>query len=44
MIIETPRLINEVGDDREHVQPGDPLVLIVENDLPFARLLLEVGP
>src|SRR5262249_38943597 len=28
---------------RDNVQPGDPLLLIVENDLPFARLLLEVA-
>ena len=40
-IVETPRLINEVGDDRDNIQPGDPLLLIVENDLAFARLLLE---
>ena len=33
LIIETPRLINEVGDDRDNIQPGDPLLLIVENDL-----------
>jgi CheY-like chemotaxis protein len=43
MIIDAPRLINEIGDDRDTVQPGDPLLLIVENDLPFARLLLEVA-
>ena len=43
LIIEAPRLINEVGDDRDTVQPGDLLVLIVENDLSFARLLLEVA-
>ncbi len=40
-IVEAPRLVNEVGDDRDNVQPGDPLLLIVENDLSFARLLLE---
>jgi CheY-like chemotaxis protein len=42
-IIETTRLINEVGDDRDHIQPGDPLLLIVENDLAFARLVLEAA-
>jgi signal transduction histidine kinase/DNA-binding response OmpR family regulator/HAMP domain-containing protein len=36
-------LINEVGDDREHLEPGDRVVLIVENDLGFARLLLETA-
>jgi CheY-like chemotaxis protein len=38
-----PHLVNEVGDDRETIQPGDPLLLIVENDLAFARLLLETA-
>jgi signal transduction histidine kinase/DNA-binding response OmpR family regulator/HAMP domain-containing protein len=42
-VLETPRLVNEVGDDRELVQPGDPLLLIVENDLAFAKLLLEAA-
>ena len=42
-ILETPKLVNEVGDDRERLQPGDPLLLIVENDLAFARLLLEAA-
>jgi HAMP domain-containing protein/signal transduction histidine kinase/DNA-binding response OmpR family regulator len=37
-----PRLlINEVGDDRDRIEPGDRVLLIVENDLGFARLLLE---
>ncbi len=36
-------LINEVGDDREHIEPGDRVLLIVENDLGFARLLLETA-
>ncbi len=37
-----PRLlINEVGDDRDHIEPGDKVLLIVENDLGFARLLLD---
>ncbi|HEX4131402.1 MAG TPA: HAMP domain-containing protein [Pirellulales bacterium] len=35
-------LINEAGDDRDNIQPGDRRVLIVENDLPFAKLLLEI--
>ncbi|MBV9124259.1 MAG: response regulator, partial [Planctomycetes bacterium] len=38
-----PHLVNEVGDDRDILQPGDPLLLIVENDLTFAKLLLEVA-
>ena len=32
-----------LGDDRETIQPGDPLLLIVENDLAFAKLLLEAA-
>jgi CheY-like chemotaxis protein len=36
-------LINEVGDDRDHIQPGDHVLLIVENDLSFARLLLDTA-
>jgi CheY-like chemotaxis protein/two-component sensor histidine kinase len=34
-------LVNEAGDDRGDIKPGDRVVLIVENDLPFARVLLE---
>ncbi|HLJ91780.1 MAG TPA: response regulator, partial [Gemmataceae bacterium] len=42
-VLETPVLVNEVGDDRTLIQPGDSVLLIVENDLPFARLMLEVA-
>src|SRR5438094_466508 len=38
---EPAKLVNEVGDDRESIQPGDATVLIVENDLAFARLMME---
>jgi signal transduction histidine kinase/DNA-binding response OmpR family regulator/HAMP domain-containing protein len=41
--LEIPRLINEVGDDRDTIRPGDRVVLIVENDLGFARFLLDVA-
>jgi signal transduction histidine kinase/DNA-binding response OmpR family regulator/HAMP domain-containing protein len=34
-------LANEVGDDRHLIQPGDRALLIVENDLGFARFLLD---
>jgi signal transduction histidine kinase/DNA-binding response OmpR family regulator/HAMP domain-containing protein len=37
-----PRL-NEAGDDRDVIQPGDPVLLIVENDLNFARFLLDAA-
>jgi HAMP domain-containing protein/signal transduction histidine kinase/DNA-binding response OmpR family regulator len=36
-------LINEVGDDREAIRPGDRVLLIVENDLPFARVMLDAA-
>jgi signal transduction histidine kinase/DNA-binding response OmpR family regulator/HAMP domain-containing protein len=36
-------LMNEVGDDREDIQPGDKVLLIVENDLAFARFLLDTS-
>jgi signal transduction histidine kinase/DNA-binding response OmpR family regulator len=35
--------VNEADDDRESVHPGDRVVLIVENDLAFARVLLEAA-
>jgi signal transduction histidine kinase/CheY-like chemotaxis protein len=36
-------LLNEVGDDRDDLQPGQKKLLIVENDLAFARFLLEAA-
>jgi signal transduction histidine kinase/DNA-binding response OmpR family regulator/HAMP domain-containing protein len=38
---EAPRLVNEVGDDRNNLRPGDTVVLIVENESMFARYLLD---
>jgi HAMP domain-containing protein/signal transduction histidine kinase/DNA-binding response OmpR family regulator len=35
--------VNEAGDDRDDIQPGDKVVLIVENDLGFAKILLEAA-
>jgi len=35
--------VNEAGDDRDIIQPGDRVLLIVENDLAFARFLLETA-
>ena len=36
-------IINEAGDDRDSLHSGLKRVLIVENDLPFAKMLLEVA-
>ncbi|MCI0455860.1 MAG: response regulator, partial [Gemmataceae bacterium] len=41
--VEALPLVNEVGDDRDHIQPGDLVLLVVENDLVFARFLLETA-
>ncbi len=40
---ETGALINELGDDRMFIQPGDKILLIVENDLGFSRFLMEAA-
>jgi CheY-like chemotaxis protein len=42
---EAPRAppVNEAGDDRDTTHPGDRSVLIVENDLAFARVLLDAA-
>ncbi len=40
---EPAALVNEVGDDRDSIQQGDRVLLIVENDLAFARFLLEAA-
>ena len=34
---------NEAGDDRDNLQPGERVLLIVENDLAFARFLLDTA-
>jgi HAMP domain-containing protein/signal transduction histidine kinase/DNA-binding response OmpR family regulator len=36
-------LVNEVGDDRDTIQAGDRVLLIVENDVGFARFLLDAA-
>jgi CheY-like chemotaxis protein len=37
------RSLNEVGDDRESLSLGAPVILIIENDLAFARFLLDAA-
>jgi HAMP domain-containing protein/signal transduction histidine kinase/CheY-like chemotaxis protein len=37
------RSVNEIGDDRDLIQPGDRVLLIVENDTGFARFLLDTA-
>src|SRR5690606_3795599 len=34
-------LVNETGDDRNNIQPGDPVLLIVEDDLRFSKIILD---
>ena len=40
---EPSELIDEVGDDRASIRAGDKVLLIVENDLRFARFLLDTA-
>jgi signal transduction histidine kinase/HAMP domain-containing protein/DNA-binding response OmpR family regulator len=35
--------INEANDDRDSISPGDLVLLIVENDMAFAQILLEAA-
>jgi HAMP domain-containing protein/signal transduction histidine kinase/CheY-like chemotaxis protein len=37
------QFVNDAGDDRDELQPGDLAILIVENDLGFAKILLEAA-
>ena len=34
-------MINETGDDRNNIQPGDKIVLIVEDDLRFGKIIAD---
>ena len=40
---DEPVMVNEAGDDRDNIVPGDRVLLIVENDLTFARFLLDAA-
>jgi CheY-like chemotaxis protein len=41
--VEEAELINEFGDDRNDISPRDRVILIVENDVGFARFLLDIA-
>ena len=41
--VSTPRAPGPVPDDRDAIEPGDRVVLIIENDLNFARVLLDMA-
>src|SRR5262249_54802557 len=41
--LEPGPLFNEVGDDRDTIRSGDRVLLIVENDLAFARFVLDAA-
>lgn len=34
--------VSEMEDDREHIQPGDRILLIIEDDIHFAKILLDI--
>ncbi|MBL8973813.1 MAG: response regulator, partial [Myxococcales bacterium] len=38
-----PVFAPEVDDDRDDIQPGDRVILIIEDDVPFAELLLQMA-
>ena len=42
-VAETGLLVNEAGDDRHDIRAGDKVLLIVENDLGFAKFLLDTA-
>ena len=41
--IEAAAVSDEVGDDRNKIQPGDRVMLIVDNDEGFSRILLDLA-
>jgi HAMP domain-containing protein/signal transduction histidine kinase/CheY-like chemotaxis protein len=42
-IQEPVELVDEAGDDRHQIVSGDPVLLIVENDMSFARMMYEAA-
>jgi HAMP domain-containing protein/CheY-like chemotaxis protein/signal transduction histidine kinase len=39
----TDRTVEQVADDRHNLQPGDPILLIVEDDAHYARIMLDLA-
>jgi CheY-like chemotaxis protein/signal transduction histidine kinase len=39
----TPTPLNEVNDDRAQIRPGDRVLLIIEDDINFVRILLDMA-
>ncbi|MBI3547540.1 MAG: response regulator, partial [Elusimicrobia bacterium] len=42
-VIERLPVVQEVKDDRESIQPGDRVLLIVEDDVSFAKIVLDMA-
>ncbi|HJT31515.1 MAG TPA: response regulator, partial [Pirellulales bacterium] len=42
-LAEPPAAAIEIGDDRESIQPTDRVLLMIEDDFQFARILLEMA-
>jgi signal transduction histidine kinase/CheY-like chemotaxis protein/HAMP domain-containing protein len=38
-----PVVVNEAGDDRDRLTPGDAILLVIENDTAFARLVVDAA-
>jgi HAMP domain-containing protein/signal transduction histidine kinase/CheY-like chemotaxis protein len=36
-------MINETGDDRNNIQPGDKVLLVIEDDLRFGKIMIDRG-
>jgi len=41
--VEVAPLVEQIPDDREHIQPGDATLLIVEDDPHYARVLMDLA-